>query len=525
MPEMTSIADAETIAGLIHELVALLTGQSPHALEGGAGLDALGLNGPRIGVLLGGIEAGFGVPVPLSALHGDVRTAGQLAQALGTFVHDALRTRVPVARPERCSPRRVLIVGSGASKELAAAAARRGWRAAMLTQQDSALRVGSLGVVDHIETVDWALPLDIVRRIVDLYKAGEIESVVPIDEFGLLPAALATTQLGIPGASLRAVRNTRDKLHMRRVLEQAGLHQLRYAACRDLAEARAFLEKINGPIILKPVSGTGSDGVSRVAHGQELAAAFEFAAGARGFSGVLGEEYIEGPEVSLEGYSVEGRFVPVALTDKRTDEHFVEIGHQQPSVLPQRVFDEAAGIAGRALAALGVEHGVTHSEFRIGARGPVLLETHTRMGGDQIHVLTQLTTGVDLADLMVAFSIGEAVDAAPVPQQRGAAIRFFKGRPGRVSGTRVPPVDTASGIHSVLCPAIGKSVTGRSSSPQRLGHVIATSPTPEASAIAAESFMRRIRVEYFENEPAMEPTGRDAPVERANARPAAPAAG
>ncbi|MGZ5431408.1 MAG: ATP-grasp domain-containing protein [Thermoanaerobaculia bacterium] len=520
MPQLTTIPDAETIVGLIKELAALLTGQSPHVLDDATDLDALGLRGPRMGALLGGIQGSFGVTVPPSQLRADVRTVGQLAQTLGAIVHGALCTRIPIG-PAARSARRVLIVGGGASKELAEAAARRGWRAAMLTQEDATLRVGALGVIDMVEIVDWARPLDIVQRIVDLYAAGHIERVVPIDEFGLLPAALATSQLGIPGPSLRAVRNTRDKLHMRRVLEQAGLGQLHYAACRDLAEAQAFLERVGGPIILKPVSGTGSDGVSRVANGEELAVAFALAAGARGFSGVLCEEYIDGPEVSLEGYSADGRFTPVALTDKRTDEHFVEIGHQQPSVQPQGLFEATAEIAGRALAALGVENGVTHTEFRLAARGPVLIETHTRMGGDQIPVLTQLTTGVDLADLMVAFSIGEPVEARPVPQGRAAAIRFFMGRPGRVGGVRVPSMKTTDGIHSVLGPAIGKSVTGRSASPQRLGHVIATGLTPVAAADAAESFMARIRIEYFENDPGAVTVDRTAASEaRVSAPPA-----
>src|SRR2546429_1233754 len=92
------------------------------------------------------------------------------------------------------------------------------------------------------------------------------------------------------------------------IFEQAGLAQVRYAACHDLAQAQAFLERVGGPIILKPVSGTGSDGVSLVRSGEELVSAFQVAMGADGFAGILCEEYIEGPEVSLEGYSVDGRF-------------------------------------------------------------------------------------------------------------------------------------------------------------------------------------------------------------------------
>lgn len=496
MPEIMPVSEADTIAGLIKELAALMSGQTAHALD-----DAMSLDGFPVGHLIFAIQQCFGVQVPPSEI-GDSRTIGELSRILGTFVCGVLQTRVRAGRRSSAA-QRVLFVGGGAVPEFQQAVARRGWRAGMLAYYDpvqggTALRAGDAGVFDRVEAVDWAAPFEIVRRIVDLYDGGQIERVVAGDDFGLLPAALATTQLGIPGPSLRAVHNTRDKFHMRRVLEAAGLGQLRYAVCRDLPEAQAFLDRIGGQIILKPVSGTGSEGVSRVANSDELAAAIKVAASAAGFTGILCEEYIDGPEVSLEGYCAGGRFVPVALTDKLTDERFLEIGQQQPTSQPQSVFDAAADIAGRALAALGVDNCVTHTEFRISPRGPVLIETHTRMGGDYIHLLTQLTTGVDLADLMVAFSLGETVDARPVPQGRAAAIRFLTGRPGKVRGVSMPAPENGDGVHSMLGPPIGRVVTGLSASRERLAHVIATGATPEAAGRAAESHLAKIHIDYFD---------------------------
>ncbi len=504
MQQRSAIPDGATMIGFIQEVVAFACGRSPHSIDDATTLDALGIDAPGIGAIIGAAQRCFGVLVPSSEIRSDVRTVGQLAAAVGTYIHEALRTQIPLRREGAARPAspRLLFIGGGSVPEFERAAARRGWRASMFTYHDpvtaAGLRVGTLGVIDHVQAVDWAQPLDVVRRIVDLYGSGDIECVVPDDEFGLLPAALATNQLGIPGPSLRAVRNTRDKLHMRRTLEEVGLGQVQYAVCHDLTEAQAFLERVGGAVILKPVTGTGSEGVSRVTSSTELSDAFTAAASATGSMAILCEEYIEGPEVSLEGYSLDGKFVPVALTDKLTDERFLEIGHQQPSAHPQNVFAAAVDIADRALRALGIENGVTHTEFRIAARGPVLIETHTRMGGGHLHVLTRLSTGVDLADAVVAFSLGETVDARPVPQGRAAAIRYILGRPGVVRGVNVPPLKEGDGIHAVLGPPLGKVVTGRGSSRERLGHVIATGPTPQAAGTAAEAFMARIQVDYFD---------------------------
>jgi biotin carboxylase len=390
-----------------------------------------------------------------------------------------------------------LLLGGADVPDFQAALARRGRLGVMLSLPQALEVFERNDVIEFLGTVDFTRPLEVVRRIAALKREQGLDAVIPVVEYGLLPAALATSQLRLPGPSVAAVQNTRDKRRMRRVLAQAGLGQVRYALCAQIEEAQRFLDEVAGPVIVKPVSGSGSDGVSLVREAGELRQAFELASTALGFAGLLCEEYVEGPEVSLEAYSDRGRFVPVALTDKLTDERFLETGHQQPSAQPREVFEEVVSYAARALAALDVTHGVTHSEFRLSARGPVLIETHTRMGGGSIYVLTQLATGVSLPDLMVALALGERPDVEPRPRGRGAAIRFFTGRPGRVASIDVPPVAPGDGVHAAkVYVKPGHVVSGRSSSRDRLGHVIATGRDAADAGRAAEAFAARIRVAY-----------------------------
>lgn len=408
--------------------------------------------------------------------------------------HDGL-TAAAAAPPGAPS---VLLVGGAGVAELHQALERRARRGLTIGFPE-AKEMCAPDEARDFEAVDFGRPLDVVRRILALKRERGLDAVIPVGEFGLLPAALATAQLRLPGPSVAAVHGTRDKLRMRRILEQAGLGQLRHAACATVEQAERFLEQVAGPIVVKPVSGSASDGVSLVRAPGELRQAFELARTSLGFAGLLCEEFADGPEVSLEGYSVDGRFVPVALTDKLTDERFLETGHQQPTAQPAETRAAVADYAARALRALGVSEGVTHTEFRLSARGPMLIETHTRMGGDSIHVLTRLTTGVDLADLMVAFALGEKPDAVPRPQGRGAAIRFLTGRPGRIASIDPPPVEAGDGVHAVkIYVKPGHVVNGRSSSLHRLGHVIATGPDAPAAARAAEAFAARVRLAYEE---------------------------
>lgn len=393
-------------------------------------------------------------------------------------------------------PRRVLIVGGSQIGGLFGAVERRGLEAVVLGLREVLDRFPLPAGVRHAEVLDPTQPLPVlVRRIETLGRAHDVAGLVPIMEYALLPAAMATERLGRPGPGTKAVLNTRDKLRMRRVLEAAGLGQVRHAACRTLDEARRFREEVGGPIFVKPVLGTASDGVSRVDGEQDLEAAFAVAARARAFGGVLCEEFLEGPEVSVEGYSVSGVFLPVAITDKIIDHRFLEVGHSQPSGHPEEDQRAAATLTGRVLEALGVRDGVSHTEVKLTPRGPVLVETHTRMAGGNIHRLTERTTGVDLADLMVAFALGERPEARPQPTGRGASIRFLVGRPGRIAAAVVPPPPPEIEEARIYLEA-GETVGERSSSLDRLGHVLAVAESGPAATAAAEAFRDRIRVRY-----------------------------
>lgn len=398
------------------------------------------------------------------------------------------------------APSYVALVGGAAVPELGTALARRGLRGALLSSEDRLAGRSSDAVVDVLEGVDFRRPLAVLRRIVELHHTLRFRGIVGAGEFGLLPAALAAERLGLPGPSSRAVINTREKTKMRRLLERQGLGQVRWAECRSAAAVGEFQGTVRGPVIVKPAAGTGSAGVCRIDSPGEAASAFALASGSDGGAGVLCEEFVDGPEVSVEGVTVDGVFHGVAVTDKRTDAHYLETGHDQPSSQPAAVRDRAFALASRVTAALGLRHGVSHTEMRITPKGPILIETHTRMGGDRIPVLTHLTTGVDLADLMVGLAVGETPFVGTRATGRAASIRFLVGQKGRVGSVSVPEALPTGVEEASVSVKPGDFVSGRSSSLDRLGHVLASGEDAAESSRTADAFLGRIRVAYSEPE-------------------------
>jgi biotin carboxylase len=338
-------------------------------------------------------------------------------------------------------------------------------------------------VVDSL-TDEHVLPL-----VAASHEIAPLAGVVSLTEHGLEPAARIAAALGVRGATPRSVRLSRDKLAMRRALANAGLPPVaaRPVRCRD--DVLTFGAHHGYPLMLKPSDGVGSAGVVRIEHpGQvrRLAAALP---------GLMAEEHLPGAEISVEGFSVDGSHRLLAITEKQVfggsgPAGHVECSHALPARLPEATERAVRTLTAAALTAIGVVGGPTHTELKLTPAGPLILETHTRAGGDHLPDLLRLTTGVDLAEQTLRWAAGLPVDLRTTPQSdAGAAVRFLAPPPGTlraVWGAR--RLDGLSGIARYEVTARpGDTIPPVRRSRDRVGYVLAV------GADAAEALQRADR--------------------------------
>ncbi|MEH1015328.1 ATP-grasp domain-containing protein [Micromonospora sp. CPCC 206060] len=316
------------------------------------------------------------------------------------------------------------------------------------------------------------------------------DAVISFTEYGLYPAARCAAELGIPGDNVEAVVLTRDKRKTRDLLDRHGLSPVRHRTCGDVEEARAFLTELNGaPVVLKPCDGGLSEGVFIVESEHELAQRWAWTRAAT--SGpVLVEEFLSGPEYSVEAISIDGKHEIVMITEKVTTElpRFVELGHQVPARLtdPDRARIEELVI--RLLELVRQKTGPTHTEVRLTPSGPRIIESQTRIGGDQVWELCEMVSGVDLMSEAIAAMVGlPAPERVPVAQ--AAAIRFFS-----YENVRILAVDNlaaaaqARGVVRLECSlAAGQEYGDLASSTSRQGYVLCTGATTADAVTNAEA--------------------------------------
>lgn len=188
-------------------------------------------------------------------------------------------------------------------------------------------------------------------------------------------------------------------------------------------------ENMKFPVIVKPTDRSGSRGITKVENAQELEKAVQYATKDSFEKMAIIEEYIEGNEYSCECISYNGEHHFLAFTKKFTTEapHFIETGHCEPADIKEEYKEEIKQNIFKALTALGIQNGASHTEFKVNEKGKFgIIEIGARMGGDCIGSdLVQISTGYDYVKMVIDVAVGKAPDFTKVTNPTKATIKFI----------------------------------------------------------------------------------------------------
>jgi biotin carboxylase len=281
-------------------------------------------------------------------------------------------------------------------------------------------------------------------------SAGPVAAVVAADTPMLILAAVIAGRMGLPHNPVDAVAAACDKAAQRRRWAAAQVAQPTFrvvpaAATEDVLRQAAA--EVGGPCVVKATSLSASQGVLRADDPAAAVAAAQrvrevlATAGRPGSEPLLVEEYVPGPELSIDGLLTAGALTVTAVFDKPwTPEGptFEETLLITPSRLTEPVLAAAIDVAGQAARALGLTHGPIHAELRIDQRGgrvrPVMLELAARCIGGLCSRVLRFPGGSSLEELVLAHALGR-----PVPGHRD----------GRPSGVLMLPVPRPGVLRAV----------------------------------------------------------------------------
>ena len=320
------------------------------------------------------------------------------------------------------------------------------------------------------------LPLDYrdlgrsTEAVVRYAREHPIGAVLGVDDSGVLLAARASAELGLPGNAPDAALAARNKLVMRRRFEAAGLPQPRFRLVSVSDDPRALAPEIAYPCVIKPTTLQASRGVMRADDPSEFASRFErllrIIADER-CDEILVEEFVPGREVALEGLLDGGRLHVLALFDKPDPldgPFFEETIYVTPSRLAASEQQAIADATRHAAAALGLREGPIHAELRLNERGPWLIELAGRSIGGLCSKSLRFGLGgaASLEELILRQALGlgwEDASREPaasgvmmIPIPRGGVLR---GTFGEDEARRIPLIEgleITARLHQAIVP-------------------------------------------------------------------------
>ncbi|MFD9411495.1 ATP-grasp domain-containing protein [Streptomyces sp. NPDC059989] len=272
-------------------------------------------------------------------------------------------------------------------------------------------------------------------------------AVFGFDAAGALAAARANEELGLPGTPTSAVTALMDKAALR--ARSNTLHPARpvsFARCGRAATLPFLTTLIGYPCVIKPRAGTEGEGVRLVRDEAEARAA------ARGYPEVtdlLVEEYLEGPELTVEALSRTGRHRILGWSRRLTGPRLTATGHDVPVALDPATAEAVRALVRGVLDLAGHRDGPSHTEVILTARGPRLVEAHARPGGEEFSRLLRAAHGTDVLGLALAAGLG-LPDPVRSPRAAYAGLRYVDFPPGRrVDGFR-PGLAAARAVPGVV---------------------------------------------------------------------------
>lgn len=340
------------------------------------------------------------------------------------------------------------------------------------------------------------IDIEAICKVAEEFKPDGIMTLAT--DMPMRSIAAATSRLGLPGISMDTAIKSTDKGEMIKAFKEHGVESPWFHIIDNVTVLNALLPHLSYPCILKPTDNAGSRGVMLVESVDELIAAYQYSVSQSRGGLVILEEYMTGPEVSVEVMVVDGEPHVLQVTDKLTTgaPYFVEMGHNQPSMLPAEDVEKIKDLACRAVKSVGINCGPSHVEIKLTPTGPKMVELGARMGGDCITThLVPLSTGVDMIKATIDVSLGLTPDITPT-LHKGSAIRFFDAPNGII--TAVEGVEEAKSIAGVqeisFTKNVGDEVTEIHSSLDRCGFVIAQCDNANDAIEVCEKAKKEIQI-------------------------------
>ena len=249
----------------------------------------------------------------------------------------------------------------------------------------------------------------------------------------LLTVAKVSEDLGLPCyVDYRTALNVTNKSYMKRVFAETGVSTAKFRIMGSLNLEE--VEELRYPLIVKPVDCNSSKGVRRVDGAEELAEAFAEAVRLSRTVTAVVEEFIDGPELSVDVYVEEGvaHLLSVSQLDKIPEkDKFIIFRSKRPESLSDALLEQIRQTAQQIADGFGLKNSPMLIQMISDGSRAYVLEFSARTGGGEKFRMIQRVSGVDVISAVTDLTLGKIPSVKPSDfRETYFASEFIYCRPG-----------------------------------------------------------------------------------------------
>ena len=346
-----------------------------------------------------------------------------------------------------------------------------------------------------------------VIDVLDKEKNLEIATQCNIDaittdqsDIAIPTIAYIAEKLGLCGIGTKSAKLFTNKYEMRLRGKELGLPTPKFELCDKFQDAEVFIRQCKN-VVIKPPDGHGSRGVSIIRNGSFTKNQFDMALAESKSDVVLIEEFIEGYEITVEGYKTTDKHFTLAISEKSRIQEYPQVASNL--WYSSNAFNKHKSLVKEhdaLIQGFGLTFGITHSEYIYNGGCYTLVEVAARGGGTNIssHIVPRIS-GVNVYEELGRNILGQkAREIHEFNPNCSVVLDFIQLMPGRVKS--INGIEALLRNPNVLDAALnfqeGDSVPILTDDATRAGYIIAHAMNDEELRKLLVNLKKDIHVSY-----------------------------
>jgi isopentenyl diphosphate isomerase/L-lactate dehydrogenase-like FMN-dependent dehydrogenase/biotin carboxylase len=339
-----------------------------------------------------------------------------------------------------------------------------------------------------------------VRVAKEYNREIKIDGVITVGTDASMTVAAVANALNLPGIKFEVAEKATSKIKMREAFLNFGVPSPRFLAAWSIGDTFWAAREIGFPLVIKPSDNMGARGVVLVKEKSEIEWAFHLAKECSPSGEIIVEEYMEGPELSIDALVYNGKIDFCGIADRIIDfpPYFVELGHILPSNMPKDIQKAACKVMEEGIRALGIDMGAAKGDIKITKEGPKIIELAARLSGGFMSGYTlPLATGYNVIKAAIEIALGYKPTKFKNTLHRTSVEKAIIPHPGRVISIEgVEEAKKLKGVAEIIVNTqIGDTLHEVTSNIGKAANVITVAKSREEALKIAEKAIKLIKIE------------------------------